>query len=88
MESDSPVVGAGKRGRPPADLAARLEGPAIVPNKRYRRYAPRAASVANKEVVKGRAKWCNSELKSQVEASLSPAAGGAEAAIPASAADE
>ena len=70
------------KGPPAQDVAVHL------PDKRCKRGAHRAASVAEKEVVKVRAQWRNSELKSQVEASRSSAAEGAEAAIPARVADK
>ena len=71
-----------EKGPSAQDVAVRLL------DKRCKRGAHRAAFVAEKEVVKVRARWWASELKSQVEASRSSAAEGAEAAIPARVADK
>ena len=72
QNSDAAVTGAGKRGRPSADVAEPL----------------RVAYVAYKEVAKGYAQWWNSELRPRVDASRSSAAEGAEAATSALVADE
>ena len=53
--SDVPFAGAGERARPPADVAERLQGPAFVLDNCRKRDTPRAAFVADKEVVKGHA---------------------------------
>ena len=50
-------TGAGKRGRPPADVAARLQGPTCVPDKPSSRDSLCVAFDANKGVVKEHAQW-------------------------------
>ena len=48
------AMATGKRGRPPADVAAALDGPTYTQDKTYRADAPFPAFVADNEVVKGR----------------------------------
>ena len=55
--SEAPSAGTGKRGRPPADAAGHLQGPAVVPDKRRKRDALRAAVVADEDVIKKHAQW-------------------------------
>ena len=86
--SDVPVTAAGQRSCPLADAAEHLQGPTCVLDKRCKRDALRSAFAADKEVVNEHARWWNSELKSQVEASRSSAVGGVEAAISAWVADD
>lgn len=84
----APVTETGGRSRPPADAVERPQGPKFVLDKRCKREPLRAARVADKEVVKERAQWRNSELRPHVEASRSSAAEGVVATFPARAADE
>ena len=86
-DSGAPVAYTGEGGHPPAGVMGHLPSPTSVPGKRCKRDAPRAAFVAYKEVVKGHAQQWNSESKSQVEATRSPAADGAGAVTSAWAAD-
>ena len=88
MDVGQPATGAGKRGSPPADLAENMEGSTFVPDRRCRRDPLRAASDAENEAVRERARWRTSELKAQVDTSRATAVEGVEAAISAWVADE
>ena len=78
---DAPVTETGKIDCPPADVVDHLHGPTFAPDRRRKRDALRAAFVADEGVVKERAQWRTSKLKSQVEFSRSSTLGGVEAAI-------
>ena len=81
MDMDTRATGDGKRGRPPADVAADSQGPTCVLDKRCKRDALRAAFFAGKEVVEDHAQLWTSEFKPQVEDSRPSAVEGVEAAI-------